>query len=207
MSTPLSLPPNVGIASIEIRADVAAPFTRSPFTGRQQVGAITGRRWRATVSLPPLNRADAAPWTAFLTALNGPAGTFLLGDPRGACARGTVKDFVGTLTVNGADQTGQALQIAGGPTSESGFFLAGDYIQLGSGATATLYKVLQDAATDGSGAAELTLWPGIRTAPANGSTVVTANPVGRFRLPNAEQGWNIANNLRYGVSFEAVEAI
>ena len=109
--------------------------------------------------------------------------------------------------VNGASQTGDELIIDGIPTSGSDYLKAGDYIQLGSGATATLHKVLEDVAIDGSGGATLNLWPGIRTAPSDNATVTVSAAKGVFRLAANETSWDINNASLYGITFGAVEAI
>jgi hypothetical protein len=238
ISFPLAMPTDViGISEIELRAENAVGITQSPFTFRQQVFRYPGQRWTASISIAPVNREYGEPWVAFLLALNGPAGTFLLGDPLGACPRGAAKDYttattsnlllqdgdillkedgdnllyeqgaITSLQVDGAGQTGQDIDLEGAPSSVTDYLLPGDYVQFGAGATATLHKVLLAASTDTFGKLTVTLWPSPRTSPIDSSTVPLLNTVGRFRLASNQQAWTIANNLRYGVSFEAVEAI
>jgi hypothetical protein len=383
VSYPLSLPTSIGIAQIELSAENAVAVSSSPFTYRQQVVQHPGQRWRARVSIPPVRREYAEPWVAFLLALNGPVGTFLLGDPAGTAPRGsatdvrrnlllwteafdqsawltpnasltTVGDYQGiipdgstspaelvqdtsagqnisvaisvevkatepaffkhvrfggrtrqptfpsiyvdtetgqtggassgiqnvstqitadgwcrisanfdTLTgsfaprwyvvpaqgftfsstqfagngtaallvrkpqleegpaattyqsiagsfgplVNGASQTGSTLVIDGASPSVTGWLLAGDYIQLGSGASATLHKVLTDVNTDASGNAVLDIWPSLRASPADNAVVTLTSPRGRFRLATNMQNWSINESSVYGLSFDAVEAI
>jgi hypothetical protein len=227
----------IGISEIELRAENTVGITQSPFTFRQQVFRYPGQRWTASVSIAPVNREFGEPWVAFLLALNGPAGTFLLGDPLGACPRGAAKNYqtavtgnllledgdillkedgdnllyeqgaVTSLQVDGAGQTGQDIDLWNAPPNVVNYLLAGDYIQFGSGATATLHKVLLDASTDSSGDITVTIWPEPRTSPIDGAAVPLFNARGRFRLGTNQQAWTIANNLRYGVSFEAVEAV
>jgi len=109
--------------------------------------------------------------------------------------------------VNGADQTGDSLIIDGASPDETGYLLPGDYIQLGSGATATLHKVLEQVDTDSSGNATLTLWPHIRTAPADNAAVTIGNTVGRWRLASNESSWSVNEASIYGISFTAMEAV
>jgi hypothetical protein len=237
LSFPLSMPTDViGISEIELRAENVVGVTQSPFTFRQQVFRYPGQRWTAAISIAPVNREFGEPWVAFLLALNGPAGTFLLGDPLGACPRGAAKNFgaaagellletggsllledgnvllseresVQNLIVDGAGQTGQSINLRGAPSSVTDYLLAGDYVQFGAGATATLHKVLLNASTDSDGKITVVLWPSPRSAPIDGALVPLFNTRGRFRLAGNQQSWTIANNLRYGVSFEAVEAV
>ena len=201
---PLTLPSHTGIRSVSLRATNAVAYDRSPFTFVGQAQASAGQMWEADVSLPPMKRADAEVWIAWLTSLRGQYGTFLMGDPSAATARGALG---GTPLVNGADQTGATLNIDGATASVTNWLRAGDYIQLGAAGSATLHKVLEDVSTDGSGQAALTLWPHIRTAPADDATVVTANTVGNFRLSSNSSEWAINEASIYGISFSAMEAI
>jgi hypothetical protein len=204
VSYPLSIPTNKGIAAIRLTANNVVGISQSPFTAKQQVYKYTGQFWEAEVSLPPMKRADAEYWISFLLKLNGSYGTFLLGDPNGQTARGIA---TGTPLVNGASQTGQDLITDGWTPSQTGILKAGDYIQLGSSSTAQLYKVLDDVNSDGSGNATLTLWPDLRTAPADDAVITVSNPKGVFRLAASSQAWNIDEATFYGLTFAAREAL
>lgn len=200
---PLSLP-NANIAKVRMVANDIVGVSQSPFTAAQQVYRYTGQFWEADITLPPMKRADAEYWISFLMKLNGPYGTFLLGDPNGQTARGVA---TGTPLVNGASQTGNELVTDGWTTSTTGILKAGDYIQLGSDATARLYKVLDDVNSDGSGNATLTVWPDLRTAPADNAAITVANPKGLFRLNSAQTSWDINEASIYGMTFGAREAL
>ena len=204
ISYPRVLPTNIGFAQITLRAVNQTSTTMSPFTYKQQIYNHTGQRWEAECQIPPLKRDDAEEWIAWLLSMKGQGGTFLLGDPLGATARGTLG---GTPVVNGAAQIGASLNIDGCTVSVTNWLKAGDYIQLGSASTATLHKILQNVNTNASGQATLDIWPSMRTAPADGSTIVTSNAVGRFRLNSGQQDWTINNISSYGITFAAVEAI
>jgi hypothetical protein len=207
ISFPLTLPTATGISSITLRAINAVAISESPFTLKQQVVAHTGQRWEAEVTIPPIKREQAEVWVSFLVSLQGVRGTFLLGDPANATPRGSASSAPGTPLVNGASQTGDSLTIDGCPASATGYLKAGDYIQLGGGSTATLHKVLQDVNTNGSGQATIDLWPYIRNAPSDNSTVVVSNAVGVFRLGSNETNWTIRDAAIYGITFPAIEAI
>jgi hypothetical protein len=382
---PLSLPSHTGIRSVELRSTNAVAYSRSPFTFAGQAFAYPGQMWQADITLPPMKRADAEQWIAWLVSLRGQLGTFTMGDPLCKTPRGTalggrvnlldyseqfdnaywtkanstitansiaspdgfttadklventtasvhsiteafswvsgtqytfslyvsdqsernirmilpsaqfggvnsfaifdtttgsalsvsagttaVSESVGngwfrfsitkTATassvgsvdfrlsdgttnsylgdgasgayiwgaqlevgavpttyqpifsgygpfVNGADQTGDSLVIDGASPDETGYLLPGDYIQLGSGATATLHKVLTQVDTDSSGNATVDIWPSIRTAPADNATVVVSNTVGLWRLSGNESSWSINEASIYGISFSAMEAV
>lgn len=204
ISYPLALPAHTGIAQIELRAINAVAYSRSPFTFAGQAFAYSGQMWQADVTLPPMKRADAEQWVAWLVSLRGQFGTFLLGDPLGATPRGAA---TGTPLIKGASQTGGTINIDGATPSVTGWLRAGDYIQIGSGLTARLHKVLVDANSDGSGNVTLEIWPHVRTAPADNAAVMVSNAQGLFRLSSNEQNWSINEASVYGVSFGAMEAV
>lgn len=201
---PLALPAVTGLQSIRLFARPVVALAESPFTLQQQVQRHAGQAWGAAVSLPPMRRAAAEEWWAFLLKLNGVEGTFLLGDPAGATARGIA---TGTPLVKGAGQTGNSLITDGWTVSQTGILKAGDYIQLGSGATARLYKNLNDVNSDGSGDATLDIWPRLRSSPADNAPIVVSACQGVFRLESNEIAADIGAALFYGLNFGCVEAI
>lgn len=200
---PLSLPTTAGIAKVRLTANDIVGISQSPFTASQQVYKYPGQFWEADVTLPAMKRADAEYWVTFLMKLNGPFGTFLLGDPLGATARGVA---TGTPLVNGGSQVGNELVTDGWTVSQTGILKAGDYIQLGSGATAQLYKVLDDANSDGSGNATFTIWPSLRSSPSDNATITVSAPKGNFRL-TTPAAWDIDEASIYGMTFGAREAL
>jgi hypothetical protein len=80
-----------------------------------------------------------------------------------------------------------------------------DYIQIGTGANATLHKVLQDANTDAAGAVTLEVWPALRGS--RTGVVSVTDTVGLFRLASNETGWSSNELANYGITFAAREAI
>jgi len=204
-SYPLALP-NTGFASIRFVARNAVAVSTSPFTFSTQVYRHQGQGWEADISLPPMNRETAEAWVSFLLRLRGQYGTFLLSDPNGLTPRGSAASAPGTPVVYGAGQTGDYLAIDGAP-QQTTYLKAGDYIQLGSGSSATLHKVLEDAVTSELGRATLNIFPGLRSAPADNATVTVSNCKGAFRLNVNETSWDVNTVSGYGISFGAVEAI
>lgn len=204
---PLTFPTHTGVASMTWTKRETVAVSESPFTYSRQVVRHAGQRWEGTITLPPMKRADAEIWNSFFLKLNGQFGTFLMSDPAGATAQGSASTAAGTPVVNGASQTGNSLNIDGLPTSETDYLKAGDYIQLGSGSSSRLYKVLDDVDTNASGQASLTIWPDLRSSPTDGASVVVNNAKGLFRLANNEYDFNVNNVSFYGISFAFVEAI
>lgn len=192
LTYPLSTPTNIGIANIVLGAESAVAVSTSPFTYSQQVVKHPGQRWSATITLPPMKRVDAEPWVAFLLALDGPVGTFLLGDPNCTSPRGTATS---------ATLTGSARSSS--PTiTMTGTLLAGDYISIGSGSSTRLHKVVKDQ----SGSGTIEIWPALRETVSSVAVTLT-NPKGRFRLKNSVSQWSINDISSYGVTFDCVEAL
>lgn len=200
---PLTFPAEPAFTRFVVKPLAFTAITRSPFTGQQQVFAHQGGMWQVEAELPPMLRAQAEAWLSMLVSLNGMEGTFLLGDVDAKTPRGSVS---GTPLVNGAGQTGRVLETDGWTASALGVLLAGDYIQLGSGATTRLYKVMQDVDADGTGAASIDIWPRLRESPEDNEALVTSNTRGTFRLASNEQTWETDRVGLYLISFSAIEA-
>ena len=196
--------PDVGIRAMNIRARTVVGISSSPFTGQQQVYKHQGEWWEAEVTLPPMKRATAEQVTAFLIKMKGRYGTFLLGDPANTSPRGV---GTGTPLVYGADQTGSSLITDGWTVSTTGILKAGDWIQLGSGSTTTLHKVLDDVNSDASGIATLEIFPSLRSSPADNAQITKSSPKGIWRLASNEMAWNIDEASVYGITFACVEAL
>ena len=192
ISYPLSLPTNIGMASIELRAKNTVAVSSSPFTYKQTVYAYDGQMWEADVTLPPMNRDDAESWIAFLMSLKGRYGTFLLNDPSATSVRGTATSA--TITGSAGDSSVTVTM--------SGTLKAGDYIQLGSGNDSTLHKVLADK----SGSGTLEIWPKLRKARSSVSADLTSAS-GLFRLASNETAWSVNDASFYGISFGATEVV
>ncbi len=200
---PRTLPSVSGPRSIELRAVNATALNQSPFTFQSTAYEYTGQMWQADIDLPSLPRNDAEVWVGWLLSLRGRAKTFLLGDPAGATPRGLAATFPGSPSIS--NQVGGSITVTGASANKTGWLLPGDYIQIGSGDTATLHKVLERANTNASGEASLEIWPYVRGT--RSGSVTVRNAVGRFRLASNEQAWSINEATIYGITFGAMEAI
>lgn len=204
---PLALPTTIGVGNITLRAVNITSVSESPFTFSQQVFKHPGERWEASVSIP-VSKADIAEdWVTFLVSLKGRVGTFLMGDPNRVVARGSAATAPGIPLVNGAGQLGGSVNIDGLPVSVTGYLLKGDYIQIGGGINARLHKVLNNVDSNALGQATLDIWPGIRITVGDNAVVGVYGARGLFRLASSYHEWNIDNESKYSISFEAVEVI
>lgn len=192
ISYPLTLPTHTGVRNIDLRTTNAVAYSRSPFTFAGQALLYPGQMWQADFTLPPMKRADAEQWVAWLVSLRGQYGTFLVGDSSSSSIRGTAT----TVAVTGSAGDNSVT------VTSNGTLLAGDMIQIGTGADATLHKVLVDL--DGNGTLEI--WPALRKA-RSAVSVTLSNAKGLFRLASNETSWSINEASFYGLSFSAMEAV
>lgn len=204
---PLSLPAS-NIRRVQWRPRHAVAFAESGFTFRSDVHLHDGDGWLGAVELPPMRRETAEAWISWRLRLKGRWGTFLMGDPAARTALGTlagspVADSAGSPSVNQAGD--DVLYVRGWDLGAT--IKAGDYLQIGSGATARLYKNLTDLVVDSSGKAEHRIFPTLREAPSDGATIIVSNPVGLFRLAEDEAVWDADEMRIYGLSFGIMEAI
>jgi len=199
---PLDLPAAPSApARIRLVAEDVVGMSVSPFTAEQQVYEHPGKFWRAEVELPAMTRDTAEPWAAFLVALKGRRGTFRMGDPAARTPRGAA---TGTPLVLGAGQAGALLVTDGWTAGVTGILKAGDYLQLED----RLYKVLQNASSNGSGQATFDIWPNLRSSPADNAALTVFAARGLWRLAANERGWSIGASAFFDpLAFGAVEAL
>lgn len=168
ISYPLAFPTHKNPRTVTFRQKKAVGISTAPQSGVQQVYEWPAEFWAADVSFAPMSRADTDAWMAWLTSLRGPFGSFLMGDLSRATPRGTIS---GSPTVTGSPAAGaRTLSTSSG----SGNLKAGDWLQIGTGTSSRLYKVLQDV-TLGSA---IDIWPGLRSAYSNGTAVTYSSAKG-----------------------------
>jgi hypothetical protein len=188
--------------SVEFSAFDAVAIVSSPYTGQTQAQQWPGAdMWTGTMTLPPLTQAQADNWISFLMELRGMANAFQIGDPMKSSPVGTV---LGTPLVDGSIGTvagGETLYTKGWTASKSGLLLPGDYLQCGY----RWHRVLDQVNSDGSGKAAISIWPSLREVFADGQPVITANPVGLFRLANNKRTWSADISRTSRVSFQIQE--
>lgn len=202
ISYPLSLP-SVDFSGVRLLQVDVVGLAQSPLTLAQQVQQHAGQRWEADIELPPMVRADAEAWIAFFGQLKGRSGTFLLRDGVSGTPRGS---WAGTPVVDGVHAAGAA-ELALRGFSAAATVKAGDFLQLGSGLSSRLHKVLADGTADGAGDLTVDLWPNLREALDDGAAVVSSNALGLFRLASNARDWHIGLAAHYGLRFSAVEAL
>jgi hypothetical protein len=200
---PLSFPSTRNPAEISIRILDVAGMQSSPISLEQTLYDWGGDRLEADVGFGPMVREDAEPFVAFLWALRGMVGTFLMGDPAGATPRGT---WAGTPLLAGAHAAGvRTLSVDGFSAAATG--KAGDWLQFGTGSSTRLHKVLVDFTADGAGLATIEIAPRLRAALADNEPLDSAGCLGRWRLASNVREFSIGEAVKYGLRFSCVEAL
>lgn len=199
----LTMPATPGFRSVRFGLRANTQSFTSPLNRSVQTLELPGSLWFATFELPPMTRAQAAAWQAFLVDLSGSSGRFFGFDPDGKAPRGTYDSGADTPLVNGASQIGASLATDGWRASGSGLLLPGDYFEVG----AELKMVTAQVDSDAGGAATISFKPPLRTSPADNAPLTLTNPTAIFMLVDDEQAvWDgDLNAIVQGLSFSGVE--
>lgn len=204
---PVTIPATFAPSATSFRIKRIVGASTSIFTGEQQVYQYSGEWWECEVTMPPMRLSAARAFVAFLVSLRGQYGSMYLGDWDARTPLGTASSSAGTPLVKGASQTGNTLVCDGAPNSQTGYLKAGDYIQIGTGATGKLHMVVADSNSDGSGNFSLDIEPALRTSPADNTSIVVSNTKGVFRLSSNETSWQTNAVSLYGITFAVREII
>jgi hypothetical protein len=175
---PLPLPAGMRLSALTgPYLETIAAVTRSPFTGAQQVQEWSSA-WQIALELRALRVSDVAVLAAWIASMRGRVGTALVGPMIHARPRGTA-NTAGVATGTAAARA-RALPVTGLGAGKT--LLAGDFLQLGSGAGARLHQLVATATADGAGAATLDIEPPLRAPVTPGNAVTLMAPKGVFRL-------------------------
>lgn len=199
---PVTMPSNVGFVASSFYLETNTRAFESPINRVTQRLELAGQRWRATWTLPPMAKADAAQWIAFFLKLKGQVSTFLASDPDWQTNLGA---WSGTPLVKGAGQTGSSLLIDGCTAGVTGWAKAGDYFNVNG----KLHRATADANSNGSGEVTLTFEPPAYVAPSD-NAAITKNPATvEMRLLDDGTGeWSSGLGTIYeSKTFSAVEAL
>lgn len=228
---PIDFPTDVGLTDSVLRIRTSNARSESPFSFSEQVYSWAGQRWEIEVQLPRMLRDQAEIYHCFLMKLKGRKGTFTMFVPSAQTARGVYSqtesihittesgdkittesgDHIiisyGNIVVNGANQTGDTLNVDGFKANTTSVLRCGDFFQLGTGTNTRLYKILDDVNSDANGAATLNIVPDLREAPLDNQQVILNNPKGLFRL--AENKIDMPSDYvnTFTLGFVAVEAL
>jgi hypothetical protein len=199
----VAMPTTPGPKSLQMTVSDAVGSVTSPFTGQVQTFQWPGAdMWKGTVTMPPMEQADADNWISFLMELRGMANAFQIGDPLKQTPRGIPS---GTPVVDNSvaanAAASQSLGTSGWTASTTNLLMVGDYIQVGY----RLHRVLDAVDSDADGNAVINIWPSLREVPTNGETLITSNTQGLFRLASNSRTWSADETLTTSLSFAIQE--
>jgi hypothetical protein len=196
----LSVPLVPGQRQVDWSMVNVAGAVTNPFTGKQQVQNWQAGWWEAVVTMPPMQRTEAASWYAFMAQCSGTSAVFLFGDGLGVNPQGT---GAGNAVTDGSFQQAYNLTTKGWSANQFALLSPGDWVQIGN----RLYQCMDQVSSDGSGNASFAIWPQLREQPANGTPINVRNAQGLFRMKNNVQRFSASYMRTYGLSFEIREAI
>lgn len=204
---PLSLPASPGFSGFAMRIRRVVAVTASPFTGQQQTVLHPGAWWEAEATVPRIGDSVAArEWSAFLAALRGRSGRFLMGDPSRTVPRGAAGAGA-SLSIVSATVGASSVVIGGFTASQANALRAGDHLQIATGANARLHMVVLDASADASGQATVAVEPPVRASHAAATAVSLNAPLGVWRLAANDLGWGAEPGRFSSITMACVEAI
>jgi hypothetical protein len=204
LSFPLAVPSQLKYQVATYRARSLSGANVSPFTGQEQIYVLQGEFWEFDLDCPPMKRDTAEEVVAWLVALNGREGSFLLPPPGYPAARGSL---AGVPVVMGSGQSGKTLATDGWTPSSANVVKAGDFFQLGTALSSRLYKVVQAASSNVYGAADLEIWPRLRSSPNDNDALTVVSPKGLFRLADPDREYTVETASIYGIRLRVREAI
>jgi hypothetical protein len=207
--TLVTMPSSLAASDVQVTmrdsvATVQSPYVPGQTQTQQWPGADT---WSAQITLPPMPRAQAAMWKGFLAECRGEANVFQLGDPLAPGPLGTGQGIPlvdGSVGTNNA-ATSTTLFTKGWKPTTFRLLMPADYLQVGY----RLYMVAGQTPinSDGSGKAQIQVWPSIREQPTDGAAIILRNTTGLFRLAKNSRSWSTtARGKTSTISVQAVEA-
>jgi hypothetical protein len=205
---PLTMPSSPGFKASGWDMFDVVGATMSDFSLASQKHEFSGKRLGPVeIELPKMRPAQAGAWAAFFARLKGRRGTFLLPAPAGLVGLGAGG---GTPVVAGSHSArAEVLNVRDLPDAAN-IWLAGQWIQIGSGSTARLHMVTADVSGNvgsPSGQAAVDIWPSLRTTLADGDPITVTSPKGLFELVDNRRHFDVEAARNYGFSFTCQEAL
>lgn len=163
---------------------------------------VPGHKWRISLSFDPMSQDNFMELYSFALEQQGTFGTFQYVPPDLATPRGA---FGGTPVVDGAGQTGTTLNVRGASISITNWGRKGDpFLIAGNN---KVYRLTQNANTDGTGDVTLTFQPELIIAYADGAALTTSNVPFTMNFANDSLLTDITSPTIYGFSVDMLEDI
>lgn len=149
-----------------------------------EVWTRPGTIWTMNGTWSGVRYAKARSLDVFTDELGGSGGEFMMWDS----THTQLGDWTGSIVVDGDDQTGTLLSIRGA-TPNALIAPKGDRFQLDY----YLYKLMEDAVADANGQCQLRFNPQLFVVPADGTGLISDNPMCKMMLPDNNQGPSFAS--------------
>ena len=197
----LDFPAGIYFKEARITARSAVGVVTSPYTFAREPQDWGGERWEITFQFLRVTREHAAILESFLLKMRGGLHKVRLGDPWGSKPQGS---NLGTPLVGAGNVAGStSLIMKDWPSSSTGLLKANDYVEIEE----SLYRVLDDVDSDGSGDATVEVWPRLRKAHAEDVAMRTRNARALFALADPMALFDRNQIELYGASVNFVEAL
>lgn len=173
---------NISPSSATLTAKTLAGSSTSPFTGQQQIYAHRGQFWALELSFPPMPVGYAKLWRTWFMNQNGLENSFYYRPILESTSSGVITAADG-LDINGA-QAAQSTDLdITGPLSTNSLLEVGDFLECNTQLIQVRGGTLD---SDGSGNLTINIWPYVRDAISDTTTVYHQGPRGLFRLEHSD---------------------
>lgn len=194
---PLTLPATPGTREITWIPQAAVGRSESPFTLKRQTYDYGSSRWKAIVTLIPMTREKASAWMAFFSKLRGQE-FYLTDSSKDDVVTSETPTFTNTVASGSS-----VIATQGWTASQSNLLAAGDWFDVtADNGKKALFQVLDAVSSDGSGNANINVFPNVRTQINSGAALNFTGPKGVFLLDDAPAMRFDFNQLLQGLSFE-----
>ena len=149
---------------------VSPTFVSTSHSFKEQRRRRGGHRWLLEIEFPPMTRSEFAPVYAFAVKQRGQYETFTYYPPTVSSPQGTA---TGTPVVNGAQSAGDNTIVTDGWSNSITALKAGDFLKFAG--HDKVYMVVEDATSDGSGNATLTIEPPLRSSVADDEGITVSD--------------------------------
>jgi hypothetical protein len=191
-TTIYSLPQNFIRSASWAQSDQRRNLQRSEFTGRTRETIIgPADRWTCAADIRPMRAGDIETWRAFQAQMKLPGARVRL-----PAVESGQRGQTALATVNGANQTGDALALSGLTPSQRNL-RAGQMLTVVLPGDEQLIMLTADLLADASGNGTAQLGSPLRRSPANGATVELNLPWGLMRTTDP-LGWSVDPAPIYG---------
>ena len=195
------LPARVG------QPELPAGLVNVGYSGKAQLrgGVSAGWKWTESWSVLTSGNASVEELLGFFDHYWNLSGTFNAQHLRlpGQGLGNNGSHSSGSCLVDGAGQTGTTLHVDGLDASESQAIRVGDWLQIGT----RCHRVTSDAASDGSGDADVTIMPGILAAYADNATVTLTSGVFKVFIADYSRPVATPDGFYAGLSVTFQEAL